>query len=117
AEDVAVALRLGEHIVLSQLDLIAYHNPGYFPDAHAWEAYRRASRHGMAAAERVVVFSHHTRDELIHDALVEEQRIKIIPPGLDHRGNDEPARPEALVGTDEPTPGTPDDERFLLCLG
>jgi glycosyltransferase involved in cell wall biosynthesis len=118
AEDVAIALRLGEHIVLSQLDLIAYHNPGYFPDANAWEAYRRASRHGMAAAERVVVFSDHTRDEVVRDALVEEQRIKIIPPGLDHGGNDEPVRPKALeVEADEPTPGTPDDERFLLCLG
>jgi glycosyltransferase involved in cell wall biosynthesis len=118
AEDVAIALQLGEHVVLSQLDLIAYHNPGYFPDGGAWKAYRRASRHGMAAAERVVVFSHHTREELVRDALVEEQRIRIIPPGLDHRGNDKPTRPQALtVQAEEPGLGPPNDERFLLCLG
>lgn len=118
AEDVAIALRLGEHIVLSQLDLIAYHNPGYFPDASAWEAYRRASRHGMAAAERVVVFSGHTRNELVRDALVEEHRIKVIPPGLDHRSDAAPTRPQALrVEADDPGPGGPKDEQFLLCLG
>ena len=35
-EDVALALSLGERFVLSQLDLIAYRNPGYFADAGAW---------------------------------------------------------------------------------
>ena len=38
--DVALALALGERFVLSQLDLIAYRNPGYFADADAWEDYR-----------------------------------------------------------------------------
>src|SRR6202043_3635900 len=71
-EDVEFAVRLGERIVISQLDLIAYRNPGYFPDAAAWDDYRRASRHGLAAAERVVVFSDHTRRELLSDALAED---------------------------------------------
>ncbi len=106
--DVELALRLGERIVISQLDLIAYHNPGYFPDAEAWQDYRRASRHGMSAAERVVVFSDHTRRELLSDALVEDERIRIVPPGLDHRSIGEPLRPTAL-GVDPPA--------FLLCLG
>ena len=84
-DDVALACDLGERIVLSQLDLIAYHNPSYFPDARAFEDYRRASRHGMSAAERVVVFSEHTRGEMLSDELVEDERIRIVPPGLDHR--------------------------------
>ncbi len=83
-EDVALACDLGERIVLSQLDLIAYDNPSYFPDARAFEDYRRASRHGMSAAERVVVFSEHTRARLLAEDLVEDERIRIVPPGLDH---------------------------------
>jgi glycosyltransferase involved in cell wall biosynthesis len=108
-DDVALACDLGERIVLSQLDLIAYRNPDYFPDALAYEDYRRASRHGMAAAERVVVFSEHTRGELLAQELVEDERIRIVPPGLDHRSGAEPRRPAGLERSA--------DEGFLLCLG
>jgi glycosyltransferase involved in cell wall biosynthesis len=108
-EDVELAVRLGERIVISQLDLIAYRNPGYFADPGAWEAYRRASRHGIAAAERVIVFSDHTRRDLLSDGLADEERIRIVPPGLDHRTATTPRRPEALDGRDV--------GEFLLCLG
>ncbi len=108
--DVALALALGERFVLSQLDLIAYRNPGYFADAPRWEDYRAASRHGLSAAERVVVFSEHTRAELLADALVEPARVRVVPPGLDHRANAERARPPAL-GPEATASG------FLLCLG
>ncbi len=117
-EDVEIAVRLGERIVLSQLDLIAYRNPGYFADADAWAAYRRASRHGMSAAERVVVFSDHTRRELIADALVEDERIRIVAPGLDHPTTASPRRPAALAQpASEPDSADGDLSGFLLCLG
>jgi glycosyltransferase involved in cell wall biosynthesis len=136
--DVALAWRLGERIVLNQLDLIAYRNPIYFQDAAAWEEYRRASRHGMAAAERVVVFSGHTRDELLGEALVEVERVRVIPPGLDHRFAGGARRPAGLERAGRPTglegAGPPasleeavqreavqrqglEDAGFLLCLG
>ncbi len=108
--DVALALALGERFVLSQLDLIAYRNPGYFRDAATWEDYRAASRHGLSAAERVVVFSEHTRKELLADALVEQVRLGVVPPGLDHRAAGEPTRP-ATFADDLLEAG------FLLCLG
>jgi glycosyltransferase involved in cell wall biosynthesis len=111
--DVALAHSLGERVVLSQLDLIAYSNPSYFPDVETWEAFRRASRHGISAAERVVVFSAHTRRELVRDALVEEERVKVVPPGLDHRLSGEGARPAALDGAAEELA----ERGFLLCLG
>lgn len=117
--DVQVALALGERFVLSQLDLIAYRNPGYFAGADAWEDFRAASRHGLSAAERVLVFSEHTRAELLADALVEEERIRVVPPGLDHRPAAEPRRPEAPGGNGG-TPGAPAaplEPGFLLCLG
>jgi glycosyltransferase involved in cell wall biosynthesis len=108
-DDVALACDLGERIVLSQLDLIAYDNPSYFPDAEAYEDYRRAARHGMSAAERVVVFSAHTRARLREQDLVEDERIRIVPPGLDHDPTAEPRRP---VGLHELV-----ESNFLLCLG
>ncbi len=111
--DVALAMALGERFVLSQLDLIAYRNPGYFADVDAWEDYRRASRHGLSAAERVVVFSDHTRRELLSDALVEDARIRVVPPGLDHRAAGDPQRPQGLDVSAEKSPA----DGFLLCLG
>jgi glycosyltransferase involved in cell wall biosynthesis len=111
--DLAFAHDLGERIVLSQLDLIAYRNPGYFADAAAWEDYRRASRHGLSAADRVVVFSDHTRQELLSDALVEEARVRVVPPGLDHRSAAEPHRPRGLGAGWDPSAGG----GLLLCLG
>lgn len=108
-EDVRLACDLGERIVLSQLDLIAYENPTYFPDAEVYADYRRAARHGMSAAERVVVSSADTRARLLEKDLVEEERIRIVPPGLDHDSATEPRRPAAL---DEHL-----QDDFLLCLG
>ncbi|MGA8364215.1 MAG: glycosyltransferase [Solirubrobacteraceae bacterium] len=108
-EDVALACDLGERIVLSQLDLIAYSNPGYFLDTFVFEDYRRASRHGMSAAERVVVFSEHTRAEMLAGDLVEDERIRVVPPGLDHDSTAEPRRPASLEQSVE--------SGFLLCLG
>ncbi|HTA35140.1 MAG TPA: glycosyltransferase [Solirubrobacteraceae bacterium] len=109
--DVGLALALGERFVISQLDLIAYRNPGYFADADTWEDFRAASRHGLSAAERVIVFSEHTRGELIADALVERSRIAVVPPGLDHRAQGAPLAPAAFADSGAPARG------FLLCLG
>ncbi len=106
-------MRLGERIVLSQLDLIAYHNPGYFPDAASWQDYRRASRHGLSAAERVVVFSEHTRRELLSDALVDAERVRVVPPGLDHQVHVQARLPAALADAEAPLARG----GFLLCLG
>jgi glycosyltransferase involved in cell wall biosynthesis len=122
AGDVALAWRLGERFVLSQLDLIAYRSPAYFPDAGAWEDYRRASRHGMFAAERVVVFSEHTRHELLTDVLADAERIRVVAPGLNHRSGEEPQMPPALdARTPEGSAGdgssTEEEPGFLLCLG
>ncbi len=112
ADDVGYALALGERVVVSQLDLIAYRNPGYFADTGAWEDYRRASRHGLVAAERVVVFSEHTRAELASDELLDPARIRVVPPGLDHTGEPEQRRPAGLDAV-----AGPSANGFLLCLG
>jgi glycosyltransferase involved in cell wall biosynthesis len=116
--DMRLALRLGERIVLNQLDLIAYRNPGYHANAVAWHSHRRVSRQALAGADRVIVFSSHTRSELLSDELADAQRIRVIPPGLDHPSPTNRRRPAALEQTDDPSPvGGEGAAGFLLCLG
>jgi len=52
--DLDLLVSLGRRAVVSQLDLIAYRNPGYFPDRGAWLRYQRVARDALAAADRVV---------------------------------------------------------------
>ena len=40
---------LGERLVVTQQDLIAYRNPSYHSSPHVWEQYRRVTRHALAA--------------------------------------------------------------------
>jgi glycosyltransferase involved in cell wall biosynthesis len=114
--DLRLAMRLGERLVLNELDLIAYRNPGYHADAATWRRHRRVSRQALAAADRVIVSSNHTRAELLSDELTPADRIRIVPPGLDHRA---PAVREvasaeyAVTPIDESLVQTP----FMLCLG
>jgi glycosyltransferase involved in cell wall biosynthesis len=111
--DMRLALRLGERIVLSQLDLIAYRNPGYHSDAGAWQSHRRVTRQALAAADRVIVSSQHTRSELLSDELLDDGRIRIVPPGLDHMSaaSNEPKAEGQTHDAHEHQDG------FLLCLG
>jgi glycosyltransferase involved in cell wall biosynthesis len=127
--DLRLALRLGERIVLNQLDLIAYRNPAYHRDATAWHSHRRASRQALAVADRVIVFSEHTRSELLGDELVDADRVGVVPPGLDHPPPGAGAPPAALLpgaGSplgEEPAAGLGADrdeqaaDDFLFCLG
>jgi glycosyltransferase involved in cell wall biosynthesis len=117
AEDVELAERLGERLVLSQLDLIAYNNPGYFPDNTAWQAFRRAGRQGLAAAARVLVFSETTRNELIREGLAEDSRILVVPPGLDHGGTPAPRQPGKLEASAAGRAIAAGEQPFILCLG
>ncbi len=117
--DMRLALRLGERIVLNQLDLIAYRNPGYHRDATAWHSHRRVTRQALGAADRVIVFSAHTRGELLSDELAEDELIRVIAPGLDHPVSGRLLRPSALdteAGAD-PGAGKEDEAGYLLCLG
>ena len=116
--DLRLAMRLGERIVLSQLDLIAYRNPAYHPRSLDWRSYRRITRQALAVADRVVVFSNHTRAELLSDELAVADRIRIVPPGLDHSMAAAQSVPPDLkdmagaAGAKQDSPAL-----FLLCLG
>jgi glycosyltransferase involved in cell wall biosynthesis len=116
--DLRLALRLGERLVLNQLDLIAYRNPGYHADAAAWRRHRRVGRQALAAADRVIVSSNHTRLELLSDELTTQERVCVVPPGLDHASPANSQAPIIATGSsdaDDPLPA--DLMPFMLCLG
>ena len=110
-EDLQMLRRLGERIVISHLDLIAYENPGYFPSFETWQTYRRVTRQALAYADRVIfISSAAARDALGHD-LIEPHRLDIVYPGTDHRLailRPEPSMPHGLES---------EAELFLLCIG
>jgi glycosyltransferase involved in cell wall biosynthesis len=109
--DLGVAMRLGERLVLGQLDLIAYRNPAYHSSVSAWHDYRRANRQALAVADRVLVLSEHTRTELAADDLASGHRVRVVAPGLDHLLSAGDAR------TNDEAAAVPGDAPFLLCLG
>ncbi len=101
-------LRLaGERVVVGQQDLIAYHNRSYHADADRWRAYRRVTRLALAVADQVVLFSEHTRADLLTEELLEPARASVIGIGPEDRPLGDQARPRALQ----------EGEPFLLCLG
>jgi glycosyltransferase involved in cell wall biosynthesis/GT2 family glycosyltransferase len=108
-----VALRrLGERLVLTQQDLIAYRNPAYFPAFQEWERYSQAVRASLALADAVLFFSRHAAADAVGDGLVAGDRAHVVAIGTDHHfpGREAPRAPR---GSEALEAGGP----FLLCLG
>ena len=103
---------LGERLVITQQDFIAYRNPSYFSSFEEWQEYRRLARLSLAVADRSVFISEHALHEALAEQLVEPDRAVVIPNGVRHRHAQlvaeavRPSRAGQLV-TGE----------YLLCLG
>jgi glycosyltransferase involved in cell wall biosynthesis/GT2 family glycosyltransferase len=99
--------RLGERIVITHQDLIAYANPSYFDSFETWDEHRSVTRQSLAVADAAVFISEHVRSEAVADELVTPDRAMLVPQGADHaRRAEAPVRPA----------GVPDGE-FLVLLG
>ena len=85
--------------MLTQQDLIAFHNPAYFPTRPAWEGYRRLTRIALSAADRVLFFSAHARDDALAEELVDGDRASVVHLGVDHSASTESAPPPARRGS------------------
>jgi glycosyltransferase involved in cell wall biosynthesis len=101
---------LGERLLVTQQDLIAYHDPAYFPSAAAWQQYRDLTRLGLRTADRVLFFSAHARDDALGEELVEPSRASVVHLGVDHTNY--PAEPMPPPGAERLGAGP-----LLLCLG
>ena len=103
---------LGRRIVVTHHDLIAYRNPGYFPSHQAYAGYQRLTRRTLLIADLVLFVSEHARADALAEDLLEPERGRVIPNGVDHTLTalePEPEAPrEAARLTEAP---------YLLCLG
>jgi len=111
--DLALLASLGERLVLTNQDLISYHNPSYFEDGEAWQGYRRLTRLALTIADHVVFVSAHGRDDAIVEDLVEPGRTSVVHNGVEH---------VAVVAAAPPAPGPaasrlPGEAEVILCLG
>jgi GT2 family glycosyltransferase len=110
-EDLEVLAELGERVVISYLDLIAYSNPGYFPDFERWDAYRQATRQALEIADRAIFISEAAANEARRADLIDDEHLAVVYPGTDHHLQTlelEPERPASLGDR---------NRAFLLVLG
>lgn len=110
ADDLALLVPLGERLVVTHQDLIAYRIPGYHASPEEWLLHRRATRGALAAADHTVFFTHHALQDALADDLVNPGAASVVPIGADHlvTGRLASRRPDRLDGHGPP---------FLVCLG
>ena len=111
--DLAVASALAPRLIITQQDLIGYHNPAYSPAGDDWLRYRELTRSACAVADHVVFFSEHVRGDALAEELFEPHRGTVVPIGVDHEltGAHAPQAPPSLNGR------LGDERPVVLCLG
>jgi GT2 family glycosyltransferase/glycosyltransferase involved in cell wall biosynthesis len=112
-EDLSFLASIGERVVITNQDLIGYHNPSYFPDFDRWEEYRLTTRAALAVADRVTFFSTHARDDALAEDLIEPARCTVVHIGVDHRAVGPSGAPSCPPGA----AGLRDGAPAILCLG
>lgn len=108
-DDLALLRLVGERVVVTHQDLIAYHNHSYHADIEAWRGHRRTTRLAMAVADQVIFFSEHARRDALAEDLVAADRTHVVGIGAE--------QPQVAGETEKAPDGIGDDEPFLLCLG
>jgi glycosyltransferase involved in cell wall biosynthesis len=96
--DLGVLRSLGERLVITHLDLIAYDNPSYFPSFAHWQHHRMVTRLALALADRVAFLSQDAAAEATEEELVEPTRATVIYPGVtySYAAGGERARPAGM---------------------
>jgi GT2 family glycosyltransferase/glycosyltransferase involved in cell wall biosynthesis len=112
SNDLLILRCAGERQVITQQDLIAYRNPGYFPGYPQWEQYRRLTRQAMAMADASVFFSHHAAQDALREDLIDLVRVRVVYIGVDHGNGSAVAPSKAPAGVEQLL-----DHPMLLCLG
>jgi len=105
--DVRLLDLLGERLVVTHQDLIAFHNPSYFAKSEDWFGYRRGTAAALGLVDFVVFFSHDARQDALSSGLVEAHRSGVVYIGTDHTR--EPC--------DRGVESISEDKPHLVCLG
>jgi GT2 family glycosyltransferase len=112
-EDLSLLGRLGERLMVTNQDLIGYHNPSYFASYEKWDGYRHLTRSALAVADRVVFVSAHARDDALAEELLEPDRASVVHNGVDHLLGSRRSEAVAPRAADR----IPADVPAILCLG
>jgi glycosyltransferase involved in cell wall biosynthesis len=90
-----------DRLVITHQDMILDRTPAYFRSKEKWRTYAAATALSFAAADEVVFYSEHAREEALRDGLLDRAKTSVVPPGTDHfdESTDEVARPAALEGS------------------
>lgn len=81
--------RVARRIIISQLDFIAYANPGYAEDTEWWQKYRDLTKKALSTADGVIFISHDVAQDAQHRGMfVDSARQAVISPGIDHHFQD-----------------------------
>ncbi len=111
--DLSLLARLGERLIVTNQDLISFHNPSYFDNFESWDGYRRLTRLALALSDRVVFFSEHARQDALGEDLVESERASVVHIGVDHAF----ARPLRRSAPPRGAGRLPDGAEAMLCIG
>ena len=112
ARDVRVLQCLGDRLLITQQDLIAYRNPSYFGSFKEWADYQGAARRTLDAADCAIFIAHHGMEQGIAEGLIDRDRAVVVSQGVDHQVLTMSPEPRAPEGG-----GHLSDRPFLLCLG
>ncbi|HEX2702346.1 MAG TPA: hypothetical protein VHM72_02805, partial [Solirubrobacteraceae bacterium] len=82
--DLTLLRELGERLIITHLDLIAYDNPSYFPSFEHWQHHRLVTRVALARADRVTFLSHDAANEALEEQLVEPAQAVVVHPGVSY---------------------------------
>ncbi len=83
--ELALLRRIARRLVVSQLDLIAFSNPGYAANFDEWEDYRRLTRLVCSLADGVIFISQYAAQDAARQGIhIEAARVFVVPPGLDY---------------------------------
>jgi GT2 family glycosyltransferase len=112
-DDLLLLRRLADRLVVTNQDLIGYHNPLYFPDYEGWSGYRKITRAALASADSVLFFSAHAGEQALAENLVEPSRARVVHIGVDHvlgAATTTPARPRGVEGLAA-------EAQVIVCIG
>jgi glycosyltransferase involved in cell wall biosynthesis len=91
---------LGERLVVSHMDLIAYRAPTYHASVEQWRAYVRTTRAALAATDVALFFSEHSRRDALSEDLIPADRALVAGIGITANAAAVPASAPALVTGD-----------------
>jgi GT2 family glycosyltransferase len=112
-DDLLFLRRLGDRLVVTNQDLIGFHNPAYFADYDGWSGYRQITQAALASADTVLFFSHHAREQALAENLVEPSRTGVVHIGVNHVIGAIPDVPIAPRGVEGLSPDVP----VIVCIG